>query len=462
MKLKAIAIALGMATVSFAHADMNSQLSSLQAQVNQLQSQVSAMGSNSSGSSMAGVVGLNSNLSMQMMDNQSGVGKELNLLTARQNGMNQMLILGGYAEGDAVYDNSSPNNRFINPAIANAVGTNNKTNATRLLLTDASLSTTANLGSWVTAYMQLGQSNVGESGNVSTGFGVQDAYLVFGNLAQMPVYGFAGDKEIDFGSFSTVDIYNQPLSRTLFQAHGNTAGVGVNAYGFDGVVSVMNGGQQSSAVAVGSNYQGQNLHTTDSSNINNFAVNLSYGMTNGSISWNVGAGYLNGATLLNNTTSSSHPTGETNGAWDLNGKVSAFGFDLLGEYVATVSNTYASNHAFAGSSAQSASAWDVGADYNFPVMGYKSVVNADYSGASLANGNNGKGSQYVLGYRVEAVNNVWAGIEYAYTKGLANYLGAATGVGAYSAGSGIPAITSNANLNNAKNSTVALDITAAF
>ncbi|MCX7122507.1 MAG: LbtU family siderophore porin [Gammaproteobacteria bacterium] len=458
MKLKAIAIALSMATVSFAHADMNSQLSSLQAQVNQLQSQVSSMGS-TSGSSMSGVVGLNSNLSMQMMDNQSGVGKELNLLTARQNGMNQMLTLGGYAEGDAVYDHSNQNNDFINPAIQSAALTSNASNATRLMLTDASLSTTANLGSWVTAYMQLGQSNIGEGSDVTTGFGVQDAYLVFGNLAQMPVYGFAGNKEIDFGSFSSVDIYNQPLTRTLFQAHGNTAGVGVNAYGFNGVVSVMNGGQQTSAVSVGSNYQAQNLNTSNSSQINNFAVNLTYGMTNGAISWDVGAGYLNGSSLFNNTTNASHANGQTNGAWDLNGKVSAYGFDLLGEYVTTVSNTYASTHAFGGTSAKSASAWDVGADYNFPVMGYKSVVNADYSGASLANGDNGKGSQYVVGYRVEAVNNVWAGIEYAYTKGLANYLGASSG--ALDAGSA-PTLTNSSNFNNVKNSTVSLDITAAF
>ncbi len=461
MKLKAIAIALGVAAVSFAHADVNSQLSSLQAQVNQLQSQVSSMGS--SGSSMSGVVGLNSALSMQMMDNQSGVGKELNLLTARQNGMNQMLTLGGYAQGDAVYDNTNTKvgstGIFINPGIATNAVTQNSNDATRLFLTDASLSTTVALGSWVTGYIQIGQSNVGE-GTATTSFGIQDGYLVFGNLAQMPVYAFAGNKDIDFGNFSTVDIYNQPLSRTLFQAHGNTAGVGVNAYGFNAVISAMNGGNQNTSgnqVSVGSNYQFANMQTDNNSNINNFAANLSYGMTNGAISWDVGAGYLNGSAFLNNTTSSSHATGETNGAWDVNGKVSAYGFDLLGEYVSTVSNTYASTHAFGGTTAQDASAWDVGADYNFPVMGFKSVVNADYSGASVANNNNGGGNQYVIGYRVEAVNNVWGGLEYAYTTGVANYLSGVAGATSLSSVT-IPAT----NGNKVHNSTVALDITAAF
>ncbi len=448
MKLTAIAIALGMATVSFAHADMNSQLSSLQAQVNQLQSQVSSMNSSSSGSSMAGVVGLNSDLSMQMMDNQTGVGKELNLLTARQNGMNQMLTLGGYAQADGVFDDSNTRGAFINPGIAETGATSSS--ATRLFSTNASLSATAAMGSWVTGYMQVGQSNIGDAS--SNGMGVQDAYLVFGNLAQMPVYGFVGDKDIDFGSFATVDIYNQPLTRTLFQAHGNTAGVGVNAYGFNGTVSVMNGGNQTSTVSTGSNVQLQNLNTDSNSSINNFAVNLAYGMTNGAISWNVGAGYLNGSAYLNN----SNPNA-TNGAWDLNGKVSAYGFDLLGEYVTTVDDTAAS--AVPGASAQKASAWDVGADYNFPVMGYKSVVNVDYSGASLGGDNNGKGNQYLIGYRVEAVKNVWAGLEYAYTTGLANY-GALVSTAATNASSG--ASVANQSFNNVHNNTVALDITAAF
>ncbi len=451
MKLKAIAIALGMATVSFAHADMNSQLSSLQAQVNQLQSQISSMSSSSGSSMMAGVVGLNSDLSMQMMDNQSGVGKELNLLTARQNGMSQMLTLGGYAQADAVFDDSNTRGSFINPGISTTGATSNS--ATRLFATNAALSATAAMGSWVTGYMQVGQTNVGDAS--STNLGVQDAYLVFGNLAQLPVYGFVGDKDIDFGSFATVDIYNQPLTRTLFQAHGNTAGVGVNAYGFNGVFSVMNGGQQANTVSVGSNVQSQNLNTDNNSQINNFAVNLAYGMTNGAISWNVGAGYLNGSAYLNNNT-----TPSTNGAWDLNGKVSAYGFDLLGEYVATVDTTRLST-AY-GAAAQKASAWDVGADYNFPVMGYKSVVNVDYSGASFGGDNNGKGAQYLLGYRVEAVKNVWAGVEYAYTTGLANYFatGASTSTASVNATAG--AVGASQNLNNVHNNTVALDITAAF
>lgn len=447
MKLKAIAIALGVASaVSFANADVNSQLSSLQAQVNQLQSQVSSMGSSSG--SMAGVVGLNSNLSMQMMSNESGVGKELNLLQARQNGMNQMLTIGGYAQADAVYDHSSPRGSFINPVINNAAGANStESSGTNIELTDASLATTAEMGSWVTGYIQLGQSVIGSS--IAPSFGVQDAYLVLGNLSQLPVFGFVGKKDIDFGSFATVDMYNQPLNRTLFQAQGNTLGVGVSAYGFNGVASLVNGGSESTtASSVGSNYQYTNLNTNSGNKVSNGAVNLSYGMTNGPVTWNLGAGYLEGSSFKEQDGS------KTNGAWDINGKVSVMGFDLLGEYDTSADKTDLTTN-------QRAQAWDVGADYNFPVMGYKSVVNAEYSGAKLTNNTAGKGTQYVVGYRVAPLNNVWVGLEYAYTSGIANFYGVANAT-ANGAPSTVNINNGSTNVGNIDNSTVALDLTAAF
>ena len=84
--LRKIATSVGVvlaATATMAHADVNSQLASLQSQVNQLQSQVN---SSSNSSSMGNLVGVNSNLSWKMMSNYSGVGKEMNLLKARQAG----------------------------------------------------------------------------------------------------------------------------------------------------------------------------------------------------------------------------------------------------------------------------------------------------------------------------------------------------------------------------------------
>lgn len=466
MTLRKIATSVGVvlaATAGMAHADVNSQLASLQAQVNQLQSQVN---SSSNASGMSNLVGVNSNLSWKMMSNYSGVGKEMNLLKARQMGLSTLTV-GGEVEADAIYGHVNQNGtgtyNFTNPVINGANPSGSTT--TRLAMTNVNLSTVATMGRYITGFVQVGKPNLGNqyagsaNGGVRNTFtqssnsvAVEDAYLVFGNLSKSPVYGFAGYKDIDFGSFATVDMYNQPLTRTLFQAQGNTVGAGFNGYGFNGVVSIINGGQHNQVTAVNGAIQQENLSTFNNNNIGNFAVNASYGMTNGAINWNVGAGYLNGSqfTAYNN---------KTDGAWDLNAKVSAMGFDVLAEYVSTASKT----NLGAAANQKRAQAWDLGADYNFPVMGYKSVISADYSQAYLAQGGNNslaartgqsyQGYQYVLGYRVQPVNNVWTGLEYSYSKNLAGVANTA-GVG-----NNFPTAIEGNKLNN---NSVVLDVTAMF
>lgn len=436
MTLRKIATSVGVvlaATATMAHADVNSQLASLQSQVNQLQSQVNSS-SNSSG--MGSMVGVNSNLSWKMMSNYSGVGKEMNLLKARQAGLSA-ITLGGNFQADAVYDHASQSAAYANPVI---YASSTSASASNIELTNASLSTTLAMGDWVTGYVQVGQSAIGSSN--STNFGIQDAYVVLGNLNKMPVYGFVGNKDIDFGSFATVDMYNSPLTRTLFQAQGNTAGVGFNGYGFNGVVSIMNGGTQQGVTSINGAYQQQNLYNKQGYAGSNFAVNTSYGMTNGGVVWNVGAGYINGSQFQSSA-------GKSDGAWDLNAKVSAMGFDVLAEYVATTSSI--NNYGYSATN-NLAQAWDVGADYNFAVMGYKSVINADYSQAKLGTGSL-NGTQYVLGYRIQPVNNVWTGLEYSYSKNIA-------GVPAVN-GSRLPAGLGGIN-NGLSNNTVTLDVTAMF
>lgn len=417
----AASVAVAMAA-GVAHADVNSQLASLQAQVNQLQAQVGGMGS----SSIAGVVGVNSQLSWNMMGNMPGVGKEMTLLQARQNGLNTPVTVGGYAEGDLLYQHTNTDGTFNNTNVFTTTSTNNAGSATRLALSHANLSTTAAIGQWVTGYVQAGSNNIGQSNtsfgsNSNDNLSIQDAYLVIGNLAKNPVYGFVGKKDIDFGSFATVDMYAQPLNRQLFQATGNTIGLGVNAYGFNGTVSGMNGGNN-----------GTNMNTASPNAGKNFAVNLGYGMTNSGITWNVGAGYLNGSQFLTTTQG-------TNGAWDLNGKVSAMGFDLLAEYTMTAKQTYGIP-AYISTTASRASAWSLGADYNFPVMGLNSAVSAEYSSAKLNGGNSNQfqPKQVSLGYRVQPVNNVWTGLEYDWNRG------------------------NLAAANSLTTNTVLLDVTAAF
>lgn len=424
----AASVAVAVATAGVAHADVNSQLASLQAQVNQLQAQVNNGGS----SSMAGTVGVNPALSWAMMGNMPGVGKELTLLKARQNGLNTPVTIGGYAQGDIIYQHTNTKGAFNVAPIQNGAsifgGAGNESNASRFQMSNANLAVTAAMGQWLTGYIQTGAQNIGDaSANGSNGdnLSVQDAYAVFGNLAKNPVYAFGGKKDVDFGSFQTVDMYTAPLTRDAFQASGDTAGVGVNAYGFNGTLSLMNGGAN-----------GTGMSTSSSSNFGkNYAVNLGYGMMTSGVNWNVGAGYLRGSQFSNSS-------GNTNAAWDLNGKLSVAGFDFMAEYDMTAQDTNL------GDANKKASAWNVGADYNFPVMGFNSAVSAEYSQANLASGSDNTLKQFVLGYRIQPVNNVWTGLEYAYNKNGA-FSASASDAGAFY-GSGY------------NSSTVLWDVTAAF
>jgi hypothetical protein len=298
------------------------------------------------------------------------------------------------------------------------------------------------LNTWSTGYVQLGSYNVGTT-NVGTSTpSIQDAYLVFGNLAQNPVYGFAGRKEIDFGSFANVQPYSQPLTRIYFMPTGNTAGVGYNKYGVNLTASIMNGGSNSSTVeSVGSITQYQNLYTANANSVNNYALNASYSATSQGVSWTAGAGYLAGS--QQQASSSSNNTG---GAWDVNAKASMNNFDLLAEYVATAHSTISLDSP--SFPAAILKAWSLGGDYNFPVMGYKSVAALSYSKA-------GQGSssynayQYAASYRVQPISNVWAGVEYDYSKGL-------TG------GALVNSYNNTTSVSNAVNNTVLLDVTAYF
>src|SRR6185437_14431319 len=105
------------------NASTNAQIQSLQKQLNQLQMKVNNMNT-SAPMSMKGVrnvLSLNANLSQQMMSNQSGVGREMYLLKARQMGMpNQSLTLGGRLEADALYQHTNNPGYFSNPVASNS------------------------------------------------------------------------------------------------------------------------------------------------------------------------------------------------------------------------------------------------------------------------------------------------------------------------------------------------------
>lgn len=433
MKLKVVAtlcaLAMGSAGTAFAASGtLSNQVSQLQAQVQKLQAQVNSMG-NSGSASVAGVsVGTYSPLTWQLLDNTVGVGTEMAILKARQqnNISNQALYFGGEGKADAIYQHSNTGGVF-NTA---STGSSSAKNRTQLSLTQGALDVIGNMNNWATAYVQIGATNIGGSG-ASDNATFQKGYLLLGDLNQSPVYGLVGKKEVDFGNFSSVNMYFNPLNRVAYQATGTQAAVGYAQYGFNGTASVMNGGNN-----------GTNLNTSNNNQVNNFALNGTYSATNNGVNWSAGAGYLNGSGFFSNSNNTTR-----NSAWDVNGTVGVNNFNVIAEYTGNVDSQ--------SSGSSRPYAYDLGANYMFPVMGHNSVVSADYSQlrADDVSGNTQTFGQYVVGFRTEAMTNVWAGVEYAYNDGVyTNNIG------------GSSSATTGGFIGNssAKNNTLLLDVTAMF
>jgi len=438
VKLKTIVAIVGLAAAGsvFAAAgqgSLNAQIQDLQQQVANLQQQVNSMGSSQTTSGSTGGMGqfvqLNSGLTSQLLGNFGPVNREMAILAAKKNLQDNTLYIGGYGEFGLTWDEA-------NSAYSSAGSSSVSKSHTDVSLDHVALDMIGNLNQWAAAYIQMGQSDVGQTGVSSDSPKFQQAYILLGN-GQAPVYGFVGRKDIDFGNFSTVNMFAQPLTRELFDVNGNTAGVGYQAYGFNVAASLMNGGNNGNlnnnaagfwgvgAPSTGIyKYGADGLYTSNSNQLNNFALNGSYGNTYNNINWSVGAGYINGLWMGNSLANGGlSATGNRVGAWDINGQVGFQGLTFLAEYVSTAQNiNYTSGNG-------DVRAWDLGTNYAFNagVIPNQSVVSFDYSGAkktgTVAQGGQSD-SQFVLGARnqIWPKANLWAGVEYAYdhiTNGVA-------------------------------------------
>jgi len=430
VKLKVVAtlcaLAMGSVGTAFADSSLSQQVSDLQAQVSKLQAQVSGMGGTSTAGAGSAVIGFYSPLTWQLLDNYTGVNTEMSILKARQqnNLASQGVYVGGFAKGGVNYQHTNTDGAFTN---ANNKATGNQ--GSFLGLNQANVDVIGNLNDWASAYVQTGATDIG-SGS-SDNLDIQKAYLLVGNLNNSPVYATFGKKDIDFGNFTSVNFYTAPLNRSVFEASGNELAVGYAQYGFNGTLSVTNGGDN-----------GTNLYTQNNGQINNFAANVAYAASNNGVNWNVGAGYLNGA----NTVVDGANSKARSGAWDVNGSVGVNNFNVVAEYTVDTDAL--------ASGLPHLAAWDLGANYLFPVLGRNSVVSADYSAIHGTNNlaQTQTFSQYVLGFRTEVYTNVWGGIEYAYNDGIYGYDSNLVGP---------PNLVGVAN-DSIRNSTVRLDLTAGF
>ena len=394
--LKPIVLGLAAAGV-VAYADPS--VASLQSQLDQLQARVNSM---SAGSGSAMGVHTNAALTESLLGMNGAVGNVATLMAAQKSGaLADGVTVGGFAQASAVYEKVSDAGTddvdTFNTHVSNmGSSTTGSGSATQLVLPRAEMNVIANMNQWSTGYFSFGVRNLQGSSNSAGTLSMDSAFVTLGNLNQLPVYVFLGRNTVDFGSFDTVNFNTPSLNRLAFQAYGDQLGVGFNGYGLNATLSVLN---DNSTVGVNAQGVAYNTYTNKSDAVGNYALNLGYGMTTSGADWHVGAGYLAGA--------EKHSTTDQTGAYDLNAKVGYMGFDVLGEFTQTTSSLYGD------ASNSKLRAWDLGADYNFPVMGKASKVNLDYSRVSAQY----TASQWVVGFNHNTFNNVWMGLEYAQSKG---------------------------------------------
>jgi hypothetical protein len=399
--LKPIVLGLAAAGV-VAYADPS--VASLQSQLDQLQARVNSM---SAGSSSMGVH-TNAALTQSLLGMNGAVGNVETLMGAQKSGsLADGVTVGGFAQATATYEKVSDVPAGNQASYATHVTNMNSTtdtsttgNATQVALPRAEMDVIANMNDWSVGYFSFGVRNLSGGTSDNDDLAIDSAVVTLGNMNQMPVYAFLGRNTVDFGSFDTVNMVTPSLNRLAFQAYGDQLGVGFMGYGFNAAVSALNdnntvGGVNGQGVAF-------NTYTDNSDAVGNYAVNLGYGMSTAGADWHVGAGYLEG--------SKKRDANDESGAYDLNAKVGYMGFDVLGEFTQTTGAVLDANNNAANDKLR---AWDLGADYNFPLMGKASKVNVDYSRVSAQY----VASQWVVGFNHNTFNNVWMGLEYSQSKG---------------------------------------------
>lgn len=390
---------------------------------------------NSQTTAGAGLVRFDSVIANGVLVPQAGTETDLVVLKARQQELaNQTLYVGGMVRAAALYSRLSDDFSASNPHTHVTNGREGYKTASQLNMPEVAMISVADINSWATGVIALSATNVGRDNSSNDSINVAQAYALLGDLNSSSVYGFVGKKEVDFGNFTSVDFYTLPLNNLAFRVGAkDSLGVGFNNSGFNAVFTALNGGP--------SDADGYTTaYTQNSNNINNFAVNLDYGMTSNNVAWGVGAGYLNGGRY-----SYAKSDAQRNGAWDINGHFNVNSLQVMAEYDRTSGKADTDN--ITNSTVQG---YDLGAAYGFPIMGHNSSVNADFSRLETSAVT---ASQFVLGWNNELVNDVWMGVEWAYNKGSIN------GADAFATEDAITAVPGE---NNDKNNTLLLNLTATF
>lgn len=254
--------------------------------------------------------------------------KQAILLDQNRDFRSQELLLGTQFRGSLLFGETSSADKF--PYLGRFPNDWSGTTASDARMLQANFDAVANISPWITGYVDILFSDVFSFRDFKQGsLQVRQAYAVFGNLNESPLYGFIGKKNVSFGDFGTLSPFTQAVPWHYFAPLAEGAGVGYYANGWHIVGTALNGNRGIRVV-----------DSEEKGHLNNFAINATHEWTNGNLATRFGAGYLHGSIYDGESAEHLDPTvvGPRNGVWDVNATVRYERLTVSGEFIQTLKN----------------------------------------------------------------------------------------------------------------------------
>lgn len=322
----------------------------------------------------AASIGLNSEFTYKMMEQNQNLRKTTILLEERKKGelKNRSLTFGGSLISIFDYQKSNTADKFgylmRHPTSNNQLGKE----VSELVIHSFQLSTTMAVNDWISAYAEIlycPEQSFG-AGTITAltrnQLQLRKGFVVIGDLRSFPLYAAVGKMDVNFGGTGSVSPFTNSTMWHAFGGLGYAGEFGFNKWGLKASFTAIQGGAQ---------FRGLQTVVKDSSAvpsvINNFAADVNYTLNLGEETrFTAGASYLHGS-AYSHTFPVVHfaPTKSNNPAVAIYGRLEVLNrFILKGGYAITQKvwpGTFNPNPPLDIYPAAKASSIDVGMKYDF-------------------------------------------------------------------------------------------------
>jgi hypothetical protein len=244
------------------------------------------------------------------------------------------------------------------------------------------------------------------------------AQIRIANPEVTPVFFNAGQFYVPFGAYET-NLVSDPLTLEIGETRETAAELGFVYQGFGGSLYAFNGDNK----------------VNGKDRIDSWGANLSFAQELETVTWTVGAGYINdlgdsdtlqGSVADNRALRieelepveaerfSLDPTNRT-GGWTANLAVIAGDFNLIGEYLSATGDFDPDSLSFNGKGAKP-QAWNIELGYSFALFGKESVAAVAYQGTNEALGLELPEQRWLIGWSIGLFDGTALSLEYAHDR----------------------------------------------